>query len=39
LNLTIMEDAPEPIDRTLRTSKGLCVKLEIPTVEEMVMAL
>jgi len=39
LNLTIKDEAPEPIDRTLRTDKALCAKLELPTVEQMVMAL
>lgn len=37
LNLTIEEKSPEPIDRTLRTTKDLCTKLDIPTVKQMVM--
>jgi len=36
LGLTIVEGKPEPVDRTLRTEKELCVKLEIPTVEQMI---
>lgn len=39
LDLTIKEEAPEAIDRTLRTEKNLCAKLDVPTVEEMVTAL
>jgi len=39
LKLDIKKENPEPIDRTLRTEKGLCKKLEIPTVEQMVMDL
>lgn len=36
LGLTIQEKAPEPVDRTMRTEKELCAKLEIPTVAQMV---
>lgn len=36
LNLTIKEEKPQPIDRTLRTQMGLCAKLQIPTVWEMI---
>lgn len=36
LHLYIRECHPDPIDRTLRTEKDLCGKLEIPTVLEMV---
>jgi len=39
LNLDIKEDAPEPVDRTLRTSNELNGKLGIPTVEQMIMEL
>ena len=39
LDLTIKEAEPEPVDRTLRTNKGLCAKLGIPTVEKMIMAI
>jgi dTDP-4-dehydrorhamnose reductase len=37
LGLTIDEFAPEGIDRTLRTEKTLCSKLQIPTVRQMIM--
>lgn len=36
LNLTILEAYPEKIDRTLRSEKPLCAKLDIPTVEQMI---
>lgn len=36
LGLTIQEKCPEPVDRTLRTEKALCAKLEIPTVAQMI---
>lgn len=36
LNLTINEKTPSRIDRTLRTEKELCSKLNIPTVYEMI---
>lgn len=36
LNLTIVEKQPDPIDRTMRTEKELCEKLEIPTVKQMI---
>jgi len=36
LNLTIIEKQPDPVDRTMRTEKNLCSKLEIPTVEQMI---
>jgi len=39
LGLTIEEKTPAPVDRTLRSEKALCGKLEIPTVREMIMAL
>jgi len=39
LNLDIREEAPEPIDRTLRTSKELNGKLGVSTVEQMIMEL
>ena len=36
LNLEIIKAEPVKNDRTLRTEKKLCSKLEIPTVEEMI---
>ena len=36
LNMTIMEKKPEPVDRTLRTEKELCFKLDIPSVWQMI---
>lgn len=36
LNLTIEEKRPEPVDRTMRTEKTLCSRLEIPTVKQMI---
>lgn len=36
LRLTIIEKQPEPVDRTMRTEKDLCSKLEIPTVQQMI---
>ena len=39
LGLVIEEKQPESIDRTLRTTKALCAKLEIPTVRQMIMAM
>lgn len=36
LDLTIVEKKPEPVDRTMRTEKDLCAKLDIPTVEQMI---
>ncbi|GHV04857.1 NAD(P)-dependent oxidoreductase [Clostridia bacterium] len=39
LNLTIRDETPEPIDRTLRTEQKLCTELNIPTVGEMIDAL
>ncbi|MCL2247782.1 MAG: sugar nucleotide-binding protein [Oscillospiraceae bacterium] len=39
LDLDIRETTPESIDRTLRTTKQLCEKLEVPTVRQMVMDL
>lgn len=40
LDLTIESAAPgEPCDRTMRSEKDLCKKLEVPTVEEMINAL
>ena len=39
LNLDIKKESPESVDRTLRTTKSLCGKLEVPTVEQMVMEL
>lgn len=36
LGLTINEKRPEPVDRTMRTEKTLCSRLEIPTVEQMI---
>ena len=37
LNLEITKTQPEKIDRTLRTTKNLCSKLDIPTVKEMIL--
>lgn len=37
LNLEITKTQPEKIDRTLRTTKSLCSKLDIPTVKEMII--
>ncbi|WP_312047946.1 sugar nucleotide-binding protein [Anaerotignum sp.] len=37
LKLEITKAYPEKIDRTLRTTKTLCSKLEIPTVKEMII--
>lgn len=37
LNLDITEAHPLKIDRTLRTTKSLCSKLDIPTVKEMII--
>lgn len=39
LGLTIEEKTPAPVDRTMRTEKDLCAKLEIPTVWEMIEAI
>ena len=39
LDLDIREESPESIDRTLRTTKPLCEKLNIPSVRQMVMEL
>ncbi|NBD26696.1 sugar nucleotide-binding protein [Paenibacillus glycinis] len=39
LNLTIEEKMPVSVDRTLRSEKSLCAKLEIPTVREMIAEL
>ena len=39
LGLDIKKETPERIDRTLRTEKKLCEKLEIPTVKDMVMSI
>lgn len=39
LHLKIEEYDAEPIDRTLRTEKDLCSKLNIPTVRQMIMEL
>lgn len=36
LNLTIVDKAPEPVDRTMRTEKDLCSRLDIPTVGQMI---
>lgn len=36
LDLTIVEKRPAPVDRTMRTEKDLCARLEIPTVEQMI---
>lgn len=36
LGLTIEEKTPPAVDRTMRTEKELCAKLEIPTVKEMI---
>lgn len=36
LNLNIIKTMPERVNRTLRTEKKLCEKLEIPTVEDMI---
>lgn len=36
LDLTIVEKQPDPVDRTMRTEKELCTRLEIPTVEQMI---
>jgi len=36
LDLTIQEKRPKPVDRTLRTEKSLCARLEIPTVKQMI---
>jgi len=36
LDLTIQEKRPEPVDRTLRTEKDLCARLEIPTAAQMI---
>lgn len=36
LGLTIQEKRPDPVDRTMRTEKALCAKLEIPTVAQMI---
>lgn len=36
LNLTIEEKRPEPVDRTMRTEKELCERLDIPTVGQMI---
>lgn len=36
LNLDIKETFPKKVDRTLRTTKTLCSKLNIPSVQEMV---
>lgn len=36
LNLTINEKTPNKVDRTLKTEKELCSKLDIPTVYEMI---
>jgi dTDP-4-dehydrorhamnose reductase len=35
LKLNILEKHPEPVNRTLRTEKSLCSKLNIPTIEQM----
>ncbi|WP_352401226.1 sugar nucleotide-binding protein [Anaerotignum sp.] len=37
LNLDITKAYPKKVDRTLRTEKSLCSKLEIPTVKEMII--
>ena len=37
LGLKIEEARPEGCDRTLRSEKGLCAKLNIPTVKQMVL--
>jgi dTDP-4-dehydrorhamnose reductase len=39
LGITVRDAWPEEIDRTLRSEKSLCQKLNIPTVEEMIKAL
>lgn len=39
LGLSIEKAAPPFCDRTLRTEKDLCAKLEIPTVQEMIEAI
>lgn len=39
LNLEINEVFPEKVDRTLRTTKSLCSKLNIPSVKQMVNAM
>jgi len=36
LGLTIVDKKPDPVDRTMRTEKELCARLEIPTVEQMI---
>lgn len=36
LHLDITEKRPEAVDRTMRTEKDLCAKLEIPTVAQMI---
>lgn len=36
LNLTIEEKKLEPVDRTMRTEKDLCSRLNIPTVGQMI---
>lgn len=37
LGLTVIPTQPDPINRTLRTEKGLCSKLNIPSVEQMIL--
>lgn len=37
LGLTIMPTQPHPVNRTLRTEKDLCAKLDIPSVEQMIL--
>ncbi|MBB6732237.1 sugar nucleotide-binding protein [Cohnella zeiphila] len=39
LSLTIEEKTPASVDRTLRSEKALCAKLEIPTVRDMIAEL
>ena len=39
LELTIEDKRVEPCDRTMRTSKDLCAKLNVPTVRDMIMAI
>ena len=39
LDLTIEPKTPAPVDRTLRTEKDLCSKLNIPTVAAMIEAI
>ncbi|MDD3394047.1 MAG: sugar nucleotide-binding protein [Anaerotignum sp.] len=39
LNLEINQTFPQKIDRTLRTTKSLCSKLNIPSVQQMVNAM